>query len=450
MRNTKWSRERCRCCDARPGARSLVAILVVFNLLGWVRADDWPQWRGPFRDGHWRETGLVDELPGGQLTILWSVKISGGYSGPTVSRGRVYVSDRMVHEDQQQTERVHCFNSRTGARLWSHEYSCPYVNVDHDAGPRGSVTLDDGRAYSLGAMGHFYCFDAVDGSILWHHDMNVKFKIRMPIWGISCSPLIEKDLVIVQVSGAGNACLVALDRRSGEERWRALEDQASYSSPLVIQQAGQRVLVCWTGQRLVGLDPHQGDLLWEHPLPPSKWIRGCASPVVEGNRLLISGFFTGAAMFQLSQEKPAIELLWHRVGPDEKQTEGLHTSIAEPIILGELVYGVDSHGELRCLDANTGVRLWENREVLPQKRWSTLRMIPNGDRVWLFTELGELAIGRLSRQGYLEKSRAQLIQPTRLQEPTRRKGVCWAYPAFANKCVFARNDEQLLCVSLEK
>jgi len=138
------------------------------------------------------------------------------------------------------------------------------------------------------------------------------------------------------------------------------------------------------------------------------------------------------------------------MGPDEQHTDGLQTSIAEPILSGDYVYGVDSFGQLRCLDARTGDRVWENLDVIPQQRWSTLRLIPQARRVWIFTELGELAIARLTPDGYEETSRAQLIRPTRLQEPTRRKGVCWAYPAFADQCVFARNDEELVCASLKQ
>lgn len=431
------------------GWRTAAMTWVVTCLSLSVSADDWPQWRGPQRDGVWRETGLVDNFAPGQLELLWKTVIGSGYSGPTVADKRVYVADRVVAGNDQ-LERVHCFDSRSGQAKWSYQYDSAYVNVNHDAGPRGSVTIHDRRAYSLGAMGHMFCFDADDGKVLWQKDLNAEYNIRMPTWGISCSPLIEGELVIIQIGGSDQACLVALDRMSGEPRWQALNDPASYSSPLVIEQAGKRVLVCWTGTRVVGLDPINGKLHWQYPLPPPKWIRSCASPVWSGHRLFISGFFTGAVMFELLQDKLEIDLLWHRMGTDEKNEDGLRTSIAEPVIWDNFIYGVDSNGELRCLDANTGERIWENLEVIPQQRWSTLRIVPNHERAWIFTELGELAMGQLSPNGYEEISRAQLIRPTKLQEPTRRKGVCWSYPAFADGCVFARNDEELVCASLEK
>jgi len=410
--------------------------------------DDWPQWRGPERDGVWRETGLIEKFSEPQLEIVWRKKISSGYSGPTVADGRVFVFDR-VTEGTQQTERVHCFDARSGDGLWMHSYDCPYIGVNYPAGPRGSITIHEGRAYALGTMGNFHCFEAATGDILWSKDLNREYKIHMPIWGIACSPLIEKDLVIVQIGGADGANLVAFDKKTGNERWKALDDPASYSSPIVIDQAGKRVLVCWTGSRLVGLDPTNGNLHWEHPMPPKDFVRNCASPVWVEDSILLTSFFGGAAMFRLEQKKLAIEKVWRRVGPSEKETDGLHTNFAEPIIQGDHIYGCDSYGQLRCLKASTGERVWEDLEVIPQQRWSTLRFIPNGDRVWMFTELGDLIIGRLSPQGFEETSRAHLLEPTTEQLPSRRGGVCWSYPAFAYQHVFARSDEEIVCASLK-
>ena len=410
--------------------------------------DDWPQWRGPKRDGVWRETGLIEKFSEPRLKILWRADISSGYSGPTVADGRVFVFDR-VTKGTQQSERVHCFDARSGDKLWMYAYDCPYIGVDYPAGPRGSITLHEGRAYALGTMGNFHCFDAAGGEILWSKDLNTEYEIRMPIWGITCSPLIEKDLVIVQIGGSGGANLVAFDRETGEECWKALEDDASDSSPIVIDQAGRRVLVCWTGARLVGLDPANGHLHWEHSLPPKKFVRNCASPVWVKDFIVVTSFFGGAAVFRLKPQELGIEKVWQRAGASEKETDGLHTNFAEPMIQGDYIYGVDSYGQLRCLETATGKRVWENLEAIPQQRWSTLRFVPNGDHVWMFTELGDLIISRLSPEGYEELSRAHLIKPTTEQLPSRRGGVCWSYPAFAYQHVFARSDEEIVCASLK-
>jgi outer membrane protein assembly factor BamB len=191
-----------------------------------VMADDWPQWRGPRRDGVWHETGVVERFESSDITPRWRVPISAGYSGPTVADGRVYVTDRVA--EPKQIERVHCFDWKTGEKIWSHSYDCIYRDIGYTAGPRASVTVDEGRAYALGAMGHFFCFDAASGEILWKRDLDRDYKVRMPIWGLAASPLIENDLVILQVGGEG-ACLVALDKVTGKNRWRAMDDDASYA-----------------------------------------------------------------------------------------------------------------------------------------------------------------------------------------------------------------------------
>ena len=233
---------------------SLTAGLLASGLAAWAAAaDDWPQWRGPKRDGVWRETGLLERFPSPELAPRWKVKVSNGYSGPTVAGGRVYLTDRVTEPKQQ--ERVHCFDWQTGKTLWTHAYDAPYGGVGYPDGPRASVTIHEGRAYSLGAVGHLYCLDAATGKVHWSKDLDKLYEIRVPDGGLSASPLIEGDLVVVQAAGAGEACLIAFDRKTGEERWKALPDRASYSAPVVIEQAGKRVLVCWTADRVVGLDP---------------------------------------------------------------------------------------------------------------------------------------------------------------------------------------------------
>jgi outer membrane protein assembly factor BamB len=296
-------------------------------------------------------------------------------------------------------------------------------------------------------MGHLHCFNAADGKILWVKDLNELYKIRMPIWGISASPLVDKDLVIVQIGGEDNACLVAFDKQSGEERWRALDDQASYSAPIIIEQAGQRVLVCWTGDSVAGLDPATGKVYWQHPFKPTRMVINITTPVVDGDRLFVSSFYDGSLMLKLLPDRLAVEPIWRRLGPDEKQTDTLHSIISTPYMTGDYVYGVDSYGELRCLDAKTGDRIWESEAAVPRARWATIHMVRNGENIWMFNDRGELIISRLSPQGFTEISRAKLIDPT-TEQLRRGDGVCWSHPAYANKHIFARNDKELVCASL--
>lgn len=427
--------------------RCSLALMGVVALAVAAVGDDWPQWRGPRGDGIWREDGLVEMLPGPELPLRWKVPIGLGYSGPSVAEERVYAADRVTEPVEQ--ERIHAFDWKTGRKLWTHAYECSYREVGEPKdGPRAALTIADGRLYSLGATGAFRCLDTATGRPLWYHDLAATYRIRLPTWGLAVPPLIEEDLVIVEIGGEG-ACLVAFDRRTGRERWRALNDLPAYAPMVVTEQAGRRVLIAWLAERVVGLDPRSGGIYWQHPFPYVQNVGFAHTPVVEGERLFLSGYTEGSLMLRLPRDRLAVEKLWQRRGQNIRNTDGLHVMMGTPLLLGDYLYGFDAYGELRCLDARTGDRLWESTAVMPRGQWATAHMVRNRDRVWIFNEKGELIIARLSPQGYRESSRARLIRPTLGQLPDRRRGgVCWSHPAFAYRHVFVRNDEELVCASL--
>ncbi len=426
--------------------RSAIGVLVCLVVsLPISRADEWPQWRGPNRDGVWAETGIIDRFDSPQIKLKWKVPISSGYSGPTVADGRVYVSDRVV--EPVEIERVHCFDWQTGEKIWSQEYDCRYEGFGYKAGPRASVLVEDGRAYSLGAAGHLFCFDAVTGKVLWSRDLAAEYNIRMPNWGIAASPVVEGDLLIAQIGGDGGACVCAFDKRSGEEKWKALPDDASYAAPVVIDQAGRRVVVCHTGNRIVGLDPSSGNLLWQYAFPWEKWPIGIGTPVVRDDLLLISNAHKGSLLLRLSQRELQVEKLWHRRRKEVPDGAALHCLISTPLIDGQYVYGADGRGILRCLRLETGEQVWQDDSAVPEDRFATIHLIRHGERTWLFNERGELIISRLTPEGFQEISRAKLIDPTR-EQMRRRDGVTWSHPAFAYQHIFARNDKELVAADL--
>jgi len=432
---------------SRQATRILLGLLLLGSLFAVGLADDWPQWRGPERDGVWREDGVIDgRFPPGGLKVRWRAEVASGYSGPTVADGRVFVTDRVTRPQQQ--ERIHCFDSKSGERIWSHTYDCVY-EISYEAGPRAAVSVEDGRAYALGAMGHLHCLDAATGEILWWRDLNEEYEIgpRMPIWGIAGAPLLANNLVILHLGGGNGSGVIALDQLTGNEVWRALDDQASYTAPILIEQAGQAVVVCWTGDSVAGMSLEEGKVLWRHPFPPSQMPIGVATPLVKDNMLFVTSFYDGALMLRLLQDEPGVEVVWRKVGRDEKNTEALHSIISTPIWLGDYIYGVDSYGELRCLRAATGERIWEDLTAVPTDRWSTIHFVQRGERVWMFNERGELLLGELTPEGFQEIDRAKILEPT-LDQLRQRGGVCWSHPAFAERAVFVRNDRELVCVSL--
>jgi outer membrane protein assembly factor BamB len=241
--------------------------------------------------------------------------------------------------------------------------------------------------------------------------------------------------------------LIAFDKKTGEERWKALPDRGNYSAPIVIDQAGRRVLVILTGDRVVGADPASGSQFWEHPFPPRNMPLAVPSPVFSQGRLFFAGFYDGSLLLRVDPDELAVEEIWRRRGRNELSTDGLHSTISTPLLRDGHIYGVDSYGELRCLDVETGERVWEDLTAVPKARWSTIHFVQNEDRTWMFNERGELIIAELSPAGFREIDRAQLIVPT-LGQLGQRDGVCWTHPAFAYRHVFVRNDEELVCFDL--
>jgi outer membrane protein assembly factor BamB len=410
------------------------------------RGQDWPQWRGARRDGVWREAGVLERFEGERLPLRWSVPLGGGYSGPTVAGGLVYVMDRPKGRD---VERVAAVDWETGATRWEFSYACSYEGFSYTAGPRASVTVHDGRAYALGGAGHLHCAEAASGKIVWKRDLRRDYRIRMPNWGIAAHPIIEGELLITQIGGEGGACVVALDRKTGEERWKAFPDEASYSPPIAMDHAGRRVMVMALGFRLVAFAPADGTLLWSHEQPKSSWPISIPAPVVRGDLLFFSTAHAGSYLFRLAPDRPAVEVVWERSGRG-RNPNTLTPVIPDPLVMNGLVFGVQPDGELRCLDLMTGKRLWETTDAMPKAWHATMHLVragDTGDRAWIFTERGELILARLTAEGYRELARAKLIDPTVEQGP-RGRAVTWAHPAFAYRHVFARSDHRLVCADL--
>jgi len=410
----------------------------------YCNSQDWPDWRGINRDGVWSETGIIEKFDTKNLLPEWSVPIGSGYSGPTVSNGKIYVSDLI--KNPLQTEGVLCFDEKTGEKIWEFRYPCDYAGVGYPAGPRASVIINNDKAYSLGTMGNLICLNSANGNVIWQRDLNKEYEIRMPTWGISATPLITGDKIILQISGSNNACVIALDKNTGKEIWRNLEDIAAYSAPIIIEKNGKTVVVVWTEDSLAGLNPKTGEVYWRIPWKVGSGM-SIATPVLYKDHIFVSCFYSGSLLVKLSNEYTTAEKVWQRCGESERKTDALHCVMNTPVIIDDFIYGVDSYGELRCLEFLTGNRVWEDLTAVKKDRWANIHFIQNGSKTWMFNEHGELIISELSPKGFKEISRAKIIEPTKEQLP---RGVTWSHPAFANKHVFVRNDRELVCVDLSK
>jgi outer membrane protein assembly factor BamB len=287
------------------------------------------------------------------------------------------------------------------------------------------------------------CLNAESGDVIWRRDLDEEYEIRMPIWGITASPIVYDDLVIQIAAGSESHFVIAFDLATGKERWHAINERAGYSSPILIRQGDQDVLVCWTGESITGIAPRTGEVFWRVPMPPRNMPIGVPTPVLANDKLFVSSFYDGSMLIRIDPDRPTAEKLWHRVGIDEKNTDALHCMISTPVIKGDYIYGVDSYGELRCLDMKSGDRVWEDLTAVPRARWATIHIIRDGDREIMLNDRGELIFATLTPDGFHEHSRAKLIKPTR-QQLNKRDGVVWAHPAIADGYIYIRSDEELV------
>ena len=438
-----------------------ISLLVLATLCKSVSAEDWKQWRGRDRLAVWHETNIVENLPD-ELKVKWRTPIGEGYSGPAVADGRVFTSD-WVKDPATRTldgrERAIALDERTGEVLWTHEWHTSYrmLQVSYAIGPRATPTVDGDRVYVLGATGHLFCFDVATGEVIWQKDYVAEYDTSVPVWGIVSSPLVDGDRLITVVGGEPDALVVAFDKRTGEEIWRSIEVRAEmgYAQPVIYEAGGVRQLIVWHPQALASLDPETGAIYWEQPWEVSMGVT-VATPVRSGDYLLVSQFFNGSLMMRLSRDRPGATELWRGRSRSElpDETDTLHAMVTTPIILGDYVYGVDSYGELRGLDAKTGERLWMSPDMTAQVRWSTAFMVRHNDRYFVNNDEGFLILAQFTPTGYVELDRVRLIEPTsgsgswtphgRIEE----RMVNWSHPAYANGHIVHRNDREIVRLSL--
>jgi outer membrane protein assembly factor BamB len=421
-----------------------------------ARADDWPQWLGPNRDGVWRETGVRDRFPADGLKVHWRTPLGGGYAGPAVAGGKVFVTDRVAapaagpgRRPSAGKERVLCLEEQTGRVLWTHEDDCTY-QVGYPAGPRTTPVVRDGKVYTLGAMGDLLCLDAETGQVLWSKNFPRHYGARVPQWGFAAHPLADGDRLLCVVGGEGSVA-VAFHKDTGKELWRALSARGpGYCPPMIYEAAGKRQLIVWHPEAVNGLDPETGAVYWSVPFAVRQGI-SIATPRLLDDLLFVSCFYDGALMLRLRADRPGAGVLWKGKSASEQPrlTDALHCLMSTPFLRDGHVYGVCSYGELRCLKADTGERLWETSRATGAgaegKRWANAFLVAHQDRFFLFNENGDLINARLTPKGYEELDRAHLLDPSN-RLPGRP--VVWSHPAFANRCVCARNDREIVCVSL--
>lgn len=438
-----------------------MALLIVGLSASWSAALDWPRWFGPKNDGAWHEDGIMAKFPAGGLKPMWSTKIGAGYSGPSMADGLVYVMDRAFADDTVKPtaklgnsdgkERVLCLDAKTGAIVWKHEYECKYQRISYGFGPRTTPNIVGDKVYTLGTMGDLFCLDAKKGTVLWKKNFVTDFKAPVPIWGWSANMLIDGDNLYALVGGEKRA-IVCFDRNQGAEKWGALTtEEIGYAPPVIIEAGGKRQLIVWHSSSINALNPANGDKYWSELYPkdvkPNRPAAPISTPQLANDMLFVTSFYHGPIALKLDPKEPKASVAWRAKTDDYLKVDGLRSLMSTPIIKDGHIYGICRNGELRCQTLDHGKELWNTLEHQGGKEapFGTAFMVPHKERCFLFCDNGDLVICQLSPKGYKELSRTNVIKPT---QPNSGRSVVWSHPAFANKCIFVRNDQEIICVNL--
>lgn len=440
---------------------SPVSLIILLSLpFQILDADDWPQWFGPEGDGVWRETGILAKFPDGGPHVLWRTPIRRGYAGPSVSGQKVYIMDRMVDRSpearresartgaQPGNERLLCLDVGTGKTLWQESYPASYT-MSYPAGPRATPLVDGMRVYTLGAEGLLACRSTKDGQLLWGHDFKKRYQIKTQTWGFAASPLIHGKHLICLAGGDGSTA-VAFDKVTGKEAWRALDaGQPGYCAPRIVKYSGRDLLIIWHPESVNALDPSTGKLFWTIPWKIRFGLTIPVPQMIDKEHLFLSSFYNGSMLLRLKENNGDPEIIYRTEKSSERQTTHLHGIMNTAVLQGGHLFAACSYGQFRCMEALTGKRVWESFKPVgldKPTRWGTVFVTPHEDRFFLFSETGDLAIARLSTRGYEEIDRANVIEPNGAD--LRQRTIVWSHPAYANKCVFIRNDTEVICLSL--
>jgi outer membrane protein assembly factor BamB len=437
--------------------------LTAFTLsLFWVAstanglAEDWTGWMGDQREGCYHESGIIDRIPTAGLKVKWRTPIHGGYAGPAVADGRVFVFDYQqtggeavnnpdTRAQLSGTERLLALDAATGEVQWQHAYDCPY-SISYPAGPRCTPTVDGDRVYILGAEGHLKCLRAADGELVWSRELTKDFRVEVPLWGFASHPLIDGDLLYTMVGGDGQG-VVAFDKLTGDVRWQALDTPAGYCPLSIITAGGTRQLIVYHPTAIVSLNPGNGTQYWDIPMKPD-FEMSIAKPMIEGNLMYASGIYNEAVLIELATDRAAAQERWRG-----EPKAAVHSANATPIIADGVIYGTDcNEGSLVAVDIRDGSRLWTTFAATDP---GNTRRLSHGtafltrlgatDRYLIMSETGALLMARLTREGYEDLGRFQVLEPT--GECFGRR-VVWSHPAYANRTAFIRNDQEIVAVDL--
>lgn len=373
---------------------------------------DWPQWRGPQRNGHCEETLPPEALEQGGLHLLWEKRVGTGFSSVSVANGRAYTMGNL-----DETDVVWCLDAATGRVLWEHRYPSELGPKYYEGGPGATPTVAGGQVFTISKWGHLFCLDAATGAVVWQRDLRKEPGLKPNEWGYAGSALVEGERLYFNASEAG----LAVDRRTGDILWFHGKGSAGYASPLLQTVAGRPVLWVFAAKRLVGLEPHSGQELWSYP-----WATGYdnnnADPLPVDGRVFITSYDRGCALLEPTTTglKPVYT------------SDALQTHMAPPVLVDSHIYGFSRHyarrPEFRCIEATTGRLRWRHTGV----QAGSVIALAEGRLLVLYGD-GSLALAAVDPHRYRELGRLAAME-----------GRCWTPPTLAHGRLYLRNAKGLL------
>lgn len=408
--------------------RSLCFFVVVSLSLA-AFAVDWPQWRGPNRDGTSQETGLLAEWPMNGPKLVWEIdEAGGGYSTPSVVKDRVY----LLGNEGLENEFVRAFNVRDGKQVWSVRIG-KVGNPDQRPsypGARSTPTVDGDALYALGSDGDLACLDAATGEVRWTKSLRGDFGGKPGTWAYAESPLVDGD-VLVCTPGGAEATIVALNKKTGEPIWKSAVpggDEAAYASVIVVEAGGVKQYVQFLAKGLVGVDAKTGKFLWRYEKTAQGSPANMPTPVARDGFVYSATGKGGGGLVKL------------KVDGGNVQAEEIYSSAKLPkaiggsVLVGTSLYGASD--ALLCVDFESGEVKWEGRGV------GAGSILYADGRLYLHGESGEVALVEASPEGYSEKGR---FTPANGPAHGGRDPKAWAYPVVANGRLFIRDAAKLWC-----
>jgi outer membrane protein assembly factor BamB len=406
---------------------ALLATFFVIVIRQISPAQDWPQWRGPNRDGVLAGFSEPKVWPE-KLKPVWKVSVGGGHSSPVVAGERVF-----LHSRQGEEEVLSCLALNNGKLIWKQSYSVPYSMspdaAQHGKGPKSTPIISDGKLYTFGITGVLSCFDVKTGKLFWRKEFSKEFKETSPLFGSSMSPLIDRGLLIVNIGGHDQGALTAFDALTGEVKWACKGDGPGQASPIMVDFGGVRQVVTQTQNHLVGVDAANGRLLWSIPFT-TEYDQNIVTPLVYQQTLIYSGVFKETAAIKVVKKGDgwATEKAW--------ANPGISMYMNSPVASGDLLYGFShrNKGQFFCLDARTGATLWTS-----EGRYGENAAIVNAPEVlFLLTNDAQLLIVRKSAKKF------DLIRRyTVAESPT------WAHPVVVGHRVLIKDASNLALLSLD-